>query len=304
MKISVVVPAYNEQDSIPVLYSELKKVLSKYKDYEIIFVDDGSTDKSIKVMEELNKKDNRVKIIQLRKNFGKAVALTEGFKIATGDIIITMDADLQDEPEEIPRFIEKINEGCDLVNGWKYQRKDPLMKRFFSKIFNFLTSKATHVKIHDFNCGFKAYRKEVVRDLNIYGELHRYIPALVYSKGFKVCEIKVKHQKRRFGKSKYGSIRILRGFLDLITVKYLITYIQRPLHFFGSIGLILAFFGFLIGAYLSYLWAIGQVIWNRPLLLLAVLLIVLGVQFISTGLLGEMMASKEKTRDAVKRVLK
>ncbi len=244
MKISVVVPAYNEQESIPMLYLELKKVLSKYKDYEIIFVDDGSTDKSAEVMEGVNKKDSRVKVIQLRKNFGKAVALMEGFKSTTGDIIITMDADLQDNPAEIPRFIDKINEGYDLVNGWKYQRKDPLMKRFFSKIFNFLASKATHVRIHDFNCGFKAYRKEVVKYLNIYGELHRYIPALVYSEGFKVCEIKVKHQARKFGKSKYGSIRILRGFLDLITVKYLITYTQRPLHLFGSIGLILTFIGF------------------------------------------------------------
>ena len=288
MKLSLIIPVYNEQDNVLPLYNKLKAVL-KY-DHELIFIDDGSKDNTYEILKNIQKKDSKLKIIKFRNNFGKSEALSKGFKQANGDIIITMDGDLQDDPEEIPRFIEKIKEGYDLVVGWKHKRQDPLSKTIPSKFFNFLIRILTGVKIHDSNCCFKAYRKEVVKNLKIYGELHRYIPSLVNWKGFKVTEIKVKHHKRLHGKSKYGFSRLLKGFLDLLTIKFLIKYSKRPLHFFGSIGIISFLLGTLISIYLLYeKYFLNINIGSRPMLILGVLLLIIGVQFICLGLLGEMI---------------
>ena len=242
IKLSIVTPVYNEEQNIGLFHSKVTKVLKKLrKSYEIWFIDDGSRDSTLKTIKELKKKDKRVKFITFRRNFGKAAALSAGFEHANGDIIITMDGDLQDEPEEIPKFIAKIEEGYDLVNGWKFKRKDPLSKTIPSKFFNWLTSKMIGVKLHDFNCGFKAYRKEVVKEITLYGDLHRYIPAIAFWKGYRIAELPVKHNERLYGKSKYGSKRILTGFIDLMTVKYLISYTTKPLQLFGKVGLLFIF---------------------------------------------------------------
>ena len=291
--ISIVVPVFNEEENLPELYSELEKILKKLnKSYEIIFVDDGSTDNSFKVLNEIKKKDRNVKIIKLRRNFGKSTALSIGLKKAQGEIIITLDADLQDNPNEIPKFLKKIDEGYDLVVGWRFKRKDPITKKLPSKIFNWLTSILTGIKIHDFNCCFKAFRKEVAKNIKIYGELHRYIPVLAFWKGYRIAEVKVDHRPRKYGKSKYGVMRLVSGFLDLITVKFLITYAKKPLHFFGIIGFLSLIIGFLIGIYLLYVkYILNQLIGDRPLLLLSVLLVLVGLQFIFMGLIGEMITS-------------
>jgi len=298
-KISVVVPIYNEEENVLELYKELKTVLFGLKQkYEIVFIDDGSTDKTFEIIENLHKKDNNVKFIKFRRNFGKAAALSAGFNYCDGDIVITMDGDLQDDPKEIPNFIEKLKE-FDVVSGWKYKRRDPITKTLPSKLFNWLTSFLTGVRIHDSNCGFKAYKKEVVKEVNIYGELHRYIPALANWKGFNICEMKINHRPRKYGKSKYGGGRILKGFLDLITVKFLTTYLNRPLHFFGLLGVLSSLLGGVIGLYLTYLWLLGQGIGDRPLLVLSILLIILGIQFISTGLIGELITNLNKKENKI-----
>lgn len=295
-EFSVVIPVYNEGEDLNSLYSQLKSVLEGLgKTYEIILVDDGSTDGSFLIMEKLHGQDHRVKVIQLRRNFGKAAALSAGFSCARGKIIITMDADLQDDPRGIPNFINKLNEGYDLVSGWRFKRKDPFSRTFPSRLFNSLTATLTGVKVHDFNCGFKAYRKEVIEDLDLYGELHRYIPALAHWKGFKVGEIKVEHRPRAHGKSKYGVGRLFRGLTDLFTVMFLTKYVKRPLHLFGAVGVLLLLIGFIINAYFAILkFVLRQPIGGRPLLLLGVLLMLIGFQIISTGLIGEMIVS---TRD-------
>ena len=294
MKISVIIPVKDEQDNVLELYNQLNPVLSKIGKHEIIFIDDGSKDKTANKIKEI--KDKSVRLVQFQRNFGKAAALSCGFKEAKGDIIVTMDGDLQDDPKEIPRFLEKLKD-YDMVSGWKYKRHDPLTKRIPSKFFNFLTRKMTKVNIHDSNCGFKAYKKDVVKGLNLYGELHRYIPALSHLRGYSVGEIKVEHHARKHGKSKYGAGRLLKGFLDLITVKFLMTYTKRPLHLFGSIGIASAAIGGIICFYMVYLWMLGISIGNRPLLMLGVLLAFMGVQFISIGLIGELMTSSKKTDD-------
>ncbi len=294
MKISYVVPLFNEEESIEILYKEV--VENSPVDFEIIFINDGSTDKSQNVLEKLASSDGKIKIIQFRKNFGKAAGLFEGFKVAKGDIIFTLDADLQDNPIEIPNFISKINEGYDLVTGWKKDRKDPLSKRIPSKFANFVMSKMFSLKIHDFNCGFKAYRKEVVKELDIYGEMHRYIPALCQSRGFKVAEIPVNHRKREFGKSKYGIERFLRSSFDLIKVKLITDYLQSPLYFFGRIGTISVFLGTIISLYLTIEKIFfDQFLSNRPLLFFGILLITIGIQFFSIGLLGELMVNQSRS---------
>lgn len=294
--LSVVIPAYNEERNIPLLCKSLKSVLNKYQ-YEIIFVDDGSLDNTFNMLKTISQKDKKIKVVSFQRNYGKSAALSAGFDIAKGDIIITMDADLQDDPKEIPRFIEKINEGYDLVSGWKFKRRDPLSKTIPSKFFNFLTSVLTKVKIHDINCGFKAYRKNVTKNINIYGELHRYIPVLASLNGYEVGEVKVEHHSRKYGKSKYGTSRLFKGFVDLITVKFLTSYGRKPLHLFGLIGFLCFFLGIISGLYLIVVWFIERGIGDRPLLMLAVLLVVLGVQFISLGLLGEMVTEDKKKKD-------
>lgn len=294
-KISIIIPVYNEEKSIGPLHSAVKKTISRVTNsYELIFIDDGSTDNTFFILKKLKSKHKQIKLIKFKKNFGKAAALAAGFKLAKGDIIITMDGDLQDDPTEIPNFISKINEGYDLISGWKYDRKDPLSKKIASKIFNFLTRILTGVHLHDFNCGFKAYRRNVVKNLRLYGELHRYIPVLAYQKGFKLGEIKVKHHPRKYGKSKYGLSRLIKGSFDLITVKFITSYTKRPLHLFGVFGLLFLFLGIILNLYLIYLKIVSGNIGNRPLLFLAVLLIILSVQFIAIGLLGEMITYQNK----------
>ncbi|HIE34442.1 MAG TPA: glycosyltransferase, partial [Candidatus Altiarchaeales archaeon] len=259
------------------------------------FVDDGSTDESYQVMRDIQKRDNRVRIIKFRRNFGKSDALTAGFKKSCGDIIFTLDADLQDDPEEIPKFLDKISQGYDLVVGWRFKRNDPITKRLPSKMFNLITSLITGIHLHDFNCGYKAYRGEVVRNINLYGELHRYIPVLAVWKGYSVGEVKIRHRARRFGESKYGFNRLMKGFLDLITVKFLTTYAKRPLHFFGFFGMLSFLLGIISGIYILYLkFIINSSIGDRPILILTILLILVGIQFISLGLLGEMIVSRKE----------
>jgi glycosyltransferase involved in cell wall biosynthesis len=298
-QLSIVIPVFNEQENIPQLYQELKKSLENIgRTYEIIFVDDGSEDETYEILEKPQKMDKSLKLIQLRKNFGKSDALSLGFKHASGDVIITMDGDLQDDPTEIPKFLEKIKTGCDLVVGWKFQRKDPFTKRFPSKIFNLLTSIISGLRIHDYNCGFKAFQREVTQNIEIYGELYRYIPALAYMKGYNVCEIKINHRPRVHGKSKYGPGRLIKGFLDLITITFLKFFMRKPLHLFGSIGGVLTISGFLISFYMLILWTTGKgPIGDRPLLMLGVLLLILGIQFFSFGLLGEMITKISNVND-------
>lgn len=299
-KISLVIPAFNEAASLPKLYKELVLELEKLEsDYEIIFVDDGSRDNTQKVLEQLFQKNkDHVKVIQFRNNFGKAAALRAGFEMATGDIIITLDADLQDDPAEIGRFIKKIDEGFDLVSGWKQNRQDSFIKNNTSKIFNFVTNLISRKKLHDFNCGFKAYRVEVAKGLNLYGELHRYIPVIAASQGYKVTETQISHRKREFGKTKYGQIRFIHGFLDLITVLFITKFRARPLHLFGYLGLGFFTLGFLIGIYLTFIKFIGhQSIGNRPLLLFSVMLMIMGVQIGVTGLVGEHITTLIHKRD-------
>ena len=289
VKISIIIPVYNEEESIKKLYEKILDVVKDKYLYEIIFIDDGSTDSSAQNIKDIIAGDPNVHLIVFRKNFGKAAALQAGFRNCTGDIAITMDADLQDDPKEIPRFIEKLNEGYDLVSGWKQKRHDPLEKRLPSKLFNKVTSHLSGVHLHDFNCGFKAYRKEVVDSIDVYGELHRYIPVLAHRKGFRIAEIVVEHHAREFGKSKYGFERYLRGLFDSMTVAFLGKFYDRPMYFFGKIGLVLCLLGGLICSYLTVLWCLGQGIGDRPLLMLGVLLLILGVQMFSTGFIGDML---------------
>jgi len=294
VKLSFVIPAYNEEESIILLYKEIIGNRGEHQ-YEIIFIEDGSTDGTFEVMKELAGRDANVKVVKFRKNLGKAAALQSGFNIASGDVIFTMDADLQDDPKEIPHFLEKLAEGNDLVTGWKKKRHDPLSKRLPSKFFNFITSQSFGLKLHDYNCGFKAYRAEVIKELDIYGEMHRYIPALAYSRGFKVAEIVVEHRSRQFGNSKYGWERYFKGFMDLLTVKLLTHYSRSPLYLFGNIGASISFLGFLIALYLSVLKIFfEQTLSNRPLLFLAILLIMVGLQFFSLGLLSELIVNQNR----------
>ena len=286
--ISVVIPVFNEEESLQQLYSELSQELEPFTIWEIIFVDDGSDDKSYSVLTKMADVNSQISIIRLFKNFGKADALSEGFKHAKGDIIITLDADLQDDPAEIPKFVEKIQEGWDLVSGWKKKRQDPLSKRIPSRLFNFVTRLLSGIKIHDFNCGLKAYRRKVINAVDIYGGLHRYIPAMAGQKGFSVTEIEVHHRPREFGRTKYGGNRFFHGFFDLFTMLFISKYFNRPLHFFGFIGLILFMIGLMISIYLTVGWFQGIWIGNRPIFLLGILLLIVGIQFFSLGLLGEL----------------
>ena len=302
MKLSFVIPVYNEAQSLKQLYSEIIENTGNRK-YEIIFVDDGSTDHSFEIMQELAKEDKNVKIIRFRKNFGKAAGLQSGFDAIIGDIIFTMDADLQDDASEIPNFIKKLEKEYDLVTGWKKKRKDPISKTGPSKFFNSIVSSSFGLKLHDFNCGFKAYRREVIEELDIYGEMHRYIPALAHAKGFKVAEIPVHHRSRKFGKSKYGAERYLRGFLDLLTVKLVTGYIHSPLYLFGRIGSTFSLAGILIGLYLTIMkLGFGQPLYNRPLLYLSTLLIILGLQFFSIGLLGELIVNQNRKGNRLNKI--
>jgi len=288
---SVIIPCLNEQDSIEELFNRISNIFKGMQSsFEIIFIDDGSTDDSWQIIKNLSKVYPSVKGFSFRKNFGKSIAFSCGFEYATGDIIFTIDCDLQDNPEEIPKFIKKLDEGYDLVSGWKKKRNDSLDKVVASRIFNFFTSKLTGVKIHDFNCGFKAYKRKVVKSLDLYEDLFRFIPAFANWNGFKVGEVLVEHTSRKHSKSKYGPSRLARGFFDLITILFLTKYLKKPLHFFGILGILIFMIGLIINVYLSILWLNGNVIGNRPLLILGTLMMIVGMQFVSTGLLGEMIA--------------
>jgi len=295
MDVSIVIPLLNEQDSLNELTSRIAAELNRIsRSHEIIFIDDGSTDHSFQKLMELKKTYPFIRIIRFRKNFGKSAALSEGFRRTKGDIVITMDADLQDDPAELPRLIEKIESGLDLVSGWKKKRHDPISKTWPSRFFNLVTRKLTGIKIHDFNCGLKAYRSEVIKAIPVYGELHRYLPVLAHWMGFAVGEMVVTHHARKHGKSKYGLRRFFSGFFDLLTVLFLTKYRQKPLHLFGFAGLVASFFGFAISLYLTIEWFMGVPLSRRPLLFLGILLLIVGVQFFSLGLMGELLTS---TRD-------
>jgi glycosyltransferase involved in cell wall biosynthesis len=292
MKISVVIPVFNEEGSIKELYGQISTALKNQKKYEIIFINDGSSDKSEKAIIDLSNEDKRVKLISFYRNFGKSAALSEGFKYASGEIIITMDADLQDDPNEISNLISKLDEGYDLVSGWKQKRYDPWTKTFPSKIFNFVTRILTGVNIHDFNCGLKAYRNSVIKSIEVFGGRHRYIPALAGQMNFSVSEIVVNHRPRIYGETKYGGSRIFHGFFDLLTILFLNKYTQQPLHFFGSIGLVTFTAGFFVELMVIYYKFVLLEPFSKhiALLLLGVILIIIGIQFFSIGLLGEIIA--------------
>ena len=296
-EISIVIPAYNECESLPNLIPQINDVLCKTgKAFEIIIINDGSIDDTDRTCREIILKYPCVKMIEMLTNGGKALALQAGFQTVKGDIVITMDADLQDDPLEIPRFIEKIESGYDVVGGWKKVRKDPLEKTLPSRLFNKVTSMMVGLDLHDYNCGFKAYRRYALRGLNLYGDMHRYIPAILFKQGFKITEIAIEHHPRKFGKSKYGIERYTRGFLDLLTILFLTNYKTRPLHLIGGIGLIFLTIGTVIDLYLVGLWFGGRTIGDRPLLTLGTLLIIVGVQTILNGLLAEMINSMLSTR--------
>jgi glycosyltransferase involved in cell wall biosynthesis len=290
--ISVVIPVHDEERSVALLYDELDSALQQLGlSWEAVFVDDGSTDGTHAALTRLHAGQDNVVVVRFRRNFGKAAALAAGFAQAKGDVIVTIDGDLQDDPAEIPKLLAKLDEGFDLVSGWKTKRRDPLRRRIPSRLFNAVTGWVSGVRLHDMNCGLKAYRAEVVRDLRLYGELHRYVPVIAHHRGFRVGERPVNHRPRQHGRSRYGVERFLRGFFDLLTVTFMGRYRYRPLHLFGGLGLATGFAGFLILLYLTAMKIGGAGIGERPLLLLGALLVVVGVQLLSLGLVGEMITS-------------
>ncbi|MER3439692.1 MAG: glycosyltransferase, partial [Chloroflexota bacterium] len=290
--LSIVIPVMNEEGNLRELYHRLTAVLERIGlPYEIIFIDDGSKDGTWPLIRSFCEADRRVVALRHRRNFGKAQALANGFAVAQGDVVITMDGDLQDDPDELPRFLAKLDEGYDLVSGWKQRRQDPLGKTAPSKLFNWTVRRVSGVPLHDFNCGFKAYRQEVTRAIRLYGELHRFTPVLADAEGFRVTEIPVKHHPRTWGASKYGYKRLVKGFLDLLTVIFLTNYRQRPMHLFGMPGLLALAIGVVLGMYLTFeRLMLDARIGTRPLLMLSVLLVVIGAQFFGLGLLGEFLA--------------
>jgi len=300
--LSVVIPAYNEEENVPILYEKLKKVLDSIgEDYEIIFVDDGSTDGTYQKLKQLAERDSRLKVIRFKRNYGQTAAMSAGFEHAKGDVIITLDADLQNDPEDIPLLLEKLEEGYHVVSGWRKDRKDPfLSRRLPSMVANWLISKITGVHLHDYGCTLKAYRAEVVKDLELFGDMHRFLPALTKRGGAKITEVVVRHHPRMFGRSKYGIGRTVRVLLDIMLVKFLNEYINKPLYMFGSVGFLLLVLGLFSLFYLIFLKLfLEEPIGRRPLLTLSVLLILAGIQLISTGLLAELLVRiYYRTKDA------
>jgi glycosyltransferase involved in cell wall biosynthesis len=295
--ISVVVPVHDEERSIEPLYDELEVALRPLgRPWEAVFVDDGSTDASFAALTRLHAAHDNVKVVRLRRNFGKSAALAAGFRHAAGDVVVTIDADLQDDPAEIPRLLAKLDEGYDLVSGWKAQRRDPLTRRLPSRVFNRVVGRVSGLRLHDLNCGLKAYRASVVRNLRIYGELHRFLPVLAHDRGYRVTELAVNHRPRPHGKSRYGVERYFRGFLDFLTVWFMGRYRHRPLHLFGGVGLAMGLVGSALLIYLTALKLTGEAIGHRPLLTLGVLLVVVGLQFFSLGLISELLTSHHMER--------
>ena len=295
--ISVVIPVHDEERSVALLYDELSTAFAgDSRTWEAVFVDDGSSDGTFAALTRLHGANDNVRVVRLRRNFGKAAALDAGFGEATGDVVVTIDGDLQDDPSEIPRLLAKLDEGYDLVSGWKTKRRDPLTRRIPSRIFNTVAGKVSGVHLHDLNCGLKAYRAEVVEGMQLYGELHRYIPVLAHYRGYRVTELPVNHREREHGRSNYGVERYVRGFLDLLTVTFMGRYRHRPLHLFGGLGLLAGTMGFAILVYLTIVKLTGHAIGQRPLLTLGVLLIVVGIQLLSLGLLSELITSHHEER--------
>jgi glycosyltransferase involved in cell wall biosynthesis len=296
VEVSVVIPAFNEAESLAELHGVLKEELGRMAvSHEILFIDDGSTDGTLEVIRRLKAEDPCVRAISFRRNFGKSAALSVGFADARGRVIVTMDADLQDDPTEIPRLLARLDEGYDVVSGWKQNRKDPISKTLPSRFFNAVTSMACGLKLHDFNCGFKAYRAEAAKSLEVYGELHRYLPALSHWQGFRVSEVPVRHHARKYGTTKFGMDRFVNGFLDLLSVMFIYAGSRSPLHVFGRVAIALALVGGLILLYFAGIWVTGGWLKVRPLLIFGVVLVILATQFISLGLLGEMMARGQHT---------
>jgi glycosyltransferase involved in cell wall biosynthesis len=298
MLISVVIPTLNEEENVDDLYRALKSALDPEEfDYEILFVDDGSTDRTVQLLEPYEKKDDKVRLLCFRRNFGKAAAWAAGFDHAKGDVIVTIDADLQNDPKDIPKLVSMIGE-YDVVNGWRKKRKDPfVIRRFPSIIANWLISRVTGVQLRDYGSGLKAFKAEVVKNMNMYGELHRFIPAIASWYGVKISEVETTHHPRLRGESKYGISRTLLVIQDLITVKFLQSFSTKPMQAFGPIGLLCSLTGFIINVYMAFLWLSGQIIGHRPLLLLGVLLVIVGIQLIGMGLLGEMLVSSYHESD-------
>jgi len=304
--ITVIIPVYNEVESLKELHKELTAVLSGNDNYELLFVDDGSSDGSINILNELSNSDYHTKVIQFYRNYGKAAALAEGFKVSSGDYVVTMDADLQDDPAEIPNLVAKLEEGYDLVSGWKKTRHDPWTKRWPSKFANIITRLMTGVKIHDMNCGLKIYKQSVVKSLDVYGGRHRYIPALAGQKKFKVGEVAVNHRHRKFGVTKYGGSRLFHGFFDLITILFLNRYTQRPLHLFGFFGLLCVLSAIVLESTAVYY----KLLLDHPfqkhfaLIVFGAMVFVLGLWFFSIGLIAEMItANQQGKEDRVKHII-
>lgn len=301
MDLSLVIPLYNEEPSLEPLMARVDEALSRSGlSYEVIFVDDGSTDGSLGVLERLAERHDHVRVVSFRRNYGKSAALSVGFERARGEVVATCDADLQDDPEEIPGMVEMLdleNDGCDLVSGWKKERHDPVTKRWPSKLFNFVVSKTSGVKLHDMNCGLKVYRRQVVRDLPVYGEFHRFLPVLAAWQGYRVKEKTVKHDPRRFGASKFGRSRFVNGFLDLVSVMFLTGGQQSPIHLFGRVAIAMLSAGAVICVWMFAIWIDEGALRVRPLLVFGLVCLVLGIQFVSIGLLGEMLAFNNRRRD-------
>jgi glycosyltransferase involved in cell wall biosynthesis len=301
--LSVVSPVYDERESIPVLAEELEAILrqlehdGKISGYEIIFIDDGSTDGTSEVLRQLHSQSSSIGIIQFRTNMGKSAALSQGFKACSGDVVVTIDSDLQDDPAEIPELLETLQRGFHVVSGWKAERKDPLSKTLPSRLYNWVTRLASGLPLHDFNCGFKIYRREVLSEIRVYGQLHRFLPVLAHWRGFRIGEKKVHHRPRKYGRSKYGFSRFAAGLLDFLTVLFLMRYRRQPLHLFGLVGLCLFALGMGVNIYLAIVWLQTHAIGGRPLLTFGLLSTILGFQFISIGLLGEMMVHMFKGKE-------
>ena len=303
--ISIIVPIYNEELSINSLYQEIKTiVLDAFNQYEIIFIDDGSNDTSYEIINQLASNDPNIIAIKLNRNYGKSDALAEGFKLAQYEYVATLDGDLQDDPNELVKLIDTLDDGWDCVSGWKKNRKDPYSKTipsfFFNKFINFFSG----LKLHDLNCGIKVYRKDAIQSLNIYGGLHRYIPLLLFNNGYRVTESIVNHRSRKHGQTKYGKSRFFHGIFDFLTIYFLKKYFNKPMYFFGSIGFLLSFIGLLINLYLSILWFQGTYIGSRPLFFLGILLIVVGIQSLSIGLIGELIVNNgRKKSEKIKEII-
>ncbi len=298
VQLSAVIPAFNEAESLPELYRELKQVLrAQPYAHEILIVDDGSRDGTEALLERMAREDPCLRAVSLRRNFGKSAALATAFRLARGRWVFTLDADLQDDPAELPRMVEALKRGLDLVSGWKRDRKDPITKTLPSRLFNAVTGSVSGLRLHDFNCGLKLYRREVVDALEVYGELHRFLPALAHWRGFRVGEVPVRHRPRRYGRSKFGPARFVNGFLDLLAAAFISTSALKPLHVFGRIGLLFLAAGVAMGAYFVVRWAGGEPMRVRPLMLFGAGLVFLGIQFVLMGLLGEMIAHQHARMD-------